>query len=53
MVANINLGSRALSKTNALAYLPGVSVAKKKSLIMLTPGVNVMKLILFIADDKA
>jgi len=42
-----------LPVTNALAYLATASVTKEKGFIRLTPGVNVIKLFYFIADDEA
>ena len=35
--ANVSIGSKGLLETNALAYLSGASVTKKKSFITLTP----------------
>jgi hypothetical protein len=44
---NIREGKRGLPGTNSLAYLASVS-EEEKSLIMFTPGVNVIKL--FVRD---
>ncbi len=42
-----------LRGTNTLAYSDKEPVVKNKSFIALRPGVNVIKLFFFIADDKA
>jgi hypothetical protein len=44
---------KGLPGINTLAYLASSSVMKKKGFITLTPGVNVMKLFSFAADDEA
>jgi hypothetical protein len=36
-----------------LAYLALSSAMKEKSFITLTPGVNIVKFIFFVADEKA
>ena len=38
---------------NPLAYLALSSVTKEKTFITLTPGVDVIKPVSFVADDKA
>jgi len=43
----------ALKGTNTLAYLASSSVMMQKRSIPLTPGVNVIKLVSFIADNEA
>ena len=40
-------------RTNALAYLASLSATKKNVFTKLAPGVNVIKLFSFVADDKA
>ena len=40
---------KVIASTNALAY----SSMTKKSFVRVTPGVNVIKLVSFIADDEA
>jgi len=50
---NTRLGRIDFHGTNAPAYIAAGSVTKKKSLLILTPGVNVIKLFPFITDDEA
>ncbi len=38
---------------NTLAYWASSTVMKEKSFITLTPGINVIKLFSFVADDEA
>jgi hypothetical protein len=51
--ANFRLSWKGLPRTNTLAYLTSLSSTKKKVFVTLTPGVNVIKLFFFIADDEA
>jgi hypothetical protein len=44
---------KGLPRTNALAYLACLPATKTQSFTTLTPGVNVIKLFFFIADDDA
>ncbi len=41
---------RGLSRTNTLAYLDTLSVMKESSCIIVTPGVNVEEIVIFITD---
>jgi hypothetical protein len=51
--ANVRLDWKGFPRINALAYLASSSAMKEKSFITLNPGVNVIKLFSFVADDKA
>jgi hypothetical protein len=50
---NFRLPRKNLQGTNILAYFATPSVTKKDSLMRLTPGVNVIKLFSFVADNEA
>ncbi len=54
MLENIRLGCKLFSGTNALAYFGfAVSDEEIKLFMGLTPGVNVIKLFFFVANDEA
>ncbi len=50
--ANVRQDRKVIASTNTLAYLASSIVTKEKCFITLTPGVNVIKLLLFVADDE-
>jgi hypothetical protein len=44
---------KVIAYTNTLAYWASSTVTKEKCFITLTPGVDVIKLFSFVADDEA
>ncbi len=51
--ANIRLDWKGLPGTKALAYYKTLSISAVKLIITILPGVNLIKLFSFIADDEA
>ncbi len=50
---NIRQSWKGLTGTNTMAYYKCSEITAVKSFIVMTPGVNVIKLFSFIADDEA
>jgi hypothetical protein len=50
---NISLGRKILPGTNTLAYYENPQITDEKSFITLPPGVKVIKLFFFDAEDEA